>query len=1134
MAPPEKQRYLNGASTAAMKGGGGEENDEDGGNGMEGKLLQNVKAERDALRLQNDQLWKIIEKQRGIIHMLQTQLALNAPQEGGGGVGAVALAAGLHDSLVSAEIGGLPTPAASPLGPVAAPAGRRDRSMSERVHSATPEAEPGERVRSMSENREGRAAGMRRQSWERDYVLPAIAVQPPSRKTSSAIPGVSGPPEPPSAPASSHLRHHRQRSHSASSQPPPGVVLPPVPGASSGGALIRKSSGSSFSANVYEGSGAVGSSGMVGSKSSQVSVTSNTGVYEYDLDSPREQMSPTGSASHQVSPTPSYSQISEQPAPTSVPDRISQVGINRPRSSSGARQQRKLQQFTEIEESVQESTVEKTTSERGGKPVVPPKRPSASAESRRTRLEGSTRPHTGRGRLHDVSEHEAAGVPKAGSVPMLTNEVVALREDSLDASRTNLESLPGSQPVLSAFTMPSSRYQSDAFHLHEDEDDIDAKSQSKQALLDDQPIPSPPPPSDDILHPTRELGPDFSQMRPSSPAKPAKRPSVRRARTSTLEKTITATTATPTDIISPQIPRTQTPESTQVYQSMGTVERQTLTGSPKSSSPSPASPSLSRKSSLRGSPSDMHRRPSQPDISARGSEPGTPSGGSQQDLSSPTQPTPGPTSGVSDSNGDIAMDVTKRTDILAKTNLDIQVVGSHVRVNDKGKDFVGFIISVKDGSGNELWKVEKLYSDFLGLDAKLKAHQPRALVTKIGKLPDKALFNTYAPSKSDQRKIALELYLQHVKNVCRESRDLCEFLAMDIVESDKGKLKPKQTTSNRKEGYLFKKGKKIGGWKTRYFILQEDTLAYFESQRDRELLGAIKLKYAAVSSQSPSSSAMDPDYRHAFILTEFKKSVFSGNAAALDQISESKIAARHVLCAENDEERDDWVRCIGAAIQELRPDDTARRAVDLLGSNLAFGTMGASDASLNRSFVGSSRSELDEGKKDSGKKKRKDKKSKLGDDGGELSDSTSKDGTGPRNRDGTIGRSKDGQSTPPEGPYELSMSPVPMITSDDQPSFTLDPPNNTILSAPIPITPSSSTLDRVPSSHSPNSTLRSGTYPPPSQYPMMMGGSNPMMMAPPASPGPQRTIKNYVDDNERVLQQPVPPPLVAAEEGRGT
>lgn len=35
--------------------------------------------------------------------------------------------------------------------------------------------------------------------------------------------------------------------------------------------------------------------------------------------------------------------------------------------------------------------------------------------------------------------------------------------------------------------------------------------------------------------------------------------------------------------------------------------------------------------------------------------------------------------------------------------------------------------------------------------------------------------------------------------------------------------------TGQKEGYLTKRGKNFGGWKTRYFVLNENVLEYYES-----------------------------------------------------------------------------------------------------------------------------------------------------------------------------------------------------------------------------------------------------------------------------------------------------------------
>jgi len=106
----------------------------------------------------------------------------------------------------------------------------------------------------------------------------------------------------------------------------------------------------------------------------------------------------------------------------------------------------------------------------------------------------------------------------------------------------------------------------------------------------------------------------------------------------------------------------------------------------------------------------------------------------------------------------------------------------------------------------------------------LKAQRNRAISGRIGKLPDKALFSNNAPTKVDQRKVALEQYLQHIVSLpLEDASDLCEFLSTNVMDTKVYQL------SGQKEGYLTKRGKNFGGWKTRYFVLNESVLEYYES-----------------------------------------------------------------------------------------------------------------------------------------------------------------------------------------------------------------------------------------------------------------------------------------------------------------
>lgn len=114
-------------------------------------------------------------------------------------------------------------------------------------------------------------------------------------------------------------------------------------------------------------------------------------------------------------------------------------------------------------------------------------------------------------------------------------------------------------------------------------------------------------------------------------------------------------------------------------------------------------------------------------------------------------------------------------------------------------------------------------------DPQLRITQSRNVVNNIPRLPDKSLFSTNAPSKADARKVALELYLQQLFSLrIKDTRDLCEFLRTGMIE--RGSRKDGKE-AGWKEGYLTKRGKNFGGWKTRYFVLRGPVLEYFDTVR---------------------------------------------------------------------------------------------------------------------------------------------------------------------------------------------------------------------------------------------------------------------------------------------------------------
>lgn len=163
----------------------------------------------------------------------------------------------------------------------------------------------------------------------------------------------------------------------------------------------------------------------------------------------------------------------------------------------------------------------------------------------------------------------------------------------------------------------------------------------------------------------------------------------------------------------------------------------------------------------------------------------------------------------------------------------------------------------------------------------------------------------------------LENYLQTLINLPVKNNDeVIAFFTSDIMRETKQPV----MQVGHKEGYLTKRGKNFGGWKTRYFVLQGPVLEYYDCvrrfnlrdfpdiadrfhlpQRGGAHLGSITVTGAQIGRQQRSERTPTTDeekeYRHAFLIVEAKKGP-GGNHP------------RHVLCAESDEDRDSWVEIL--------------------------------------------------------------------------------------------------------------------------------------------------------------------------------------------------------------------------------
>jgi RalA-binding protein 1 len=83
----------------------------------------------------------------------------------------------------------------------------------------------------------------------------------------------------------------------------------------------------------------------------------------------------------------------------------------------------------------------------------------------------------------------------------------------------------------------------------------------------------------------------------------------------------------------------------------------------------------------------------------------------------------------------------------------VTVTNSSIRPNDRGKDVLSFVVMVDPGNQKESYLIEKLYSDVLGLDQRIRARYGKSIHKKIPHLPDGKLWRDHAPSRVDQRKV---------------------------------------------------------------------------------------------------------------------------------------------------------------------------------------------------------------------------------------------------------------------------------------------------------------------------------------------------------------------------------------------
>lgn len=272
---------------------------------------------------------------------------------------------------------------------------------------------------------------------------------------------------------------------------------------------------------------------------------------------------------------------------------------------------------------------------------------------------------------------------------------------------------------------------------------------------------------------------------------------------------------------------------------------------------------------------------------------------------------------VSEAYPDLLLPPNALPSILVKVVSSYHRLSRHSTLSLQGSDEEPiFTLGISSRSDlQQLWQVEKPIKSLPPLD-----HQLKKLSSFSGKLPDRALFNGHTSAKIHACRVGLEKYFEAILDTPMDEKTalvVCGYLSTHSAQAESsistgsdsqfsGDSPVSLGPGGRKikEGYLTKRGKNFGGWKARYFVLDEPTLRYYESPGG-PLLGSIRLQNAQIGRQnihhaaSPSRGAEDPDnhFRHAFLILEPKRKD-PGNHL------------RHVLCAESDADRDEWVTAL--------------------------------------------------------------------------------------------------------------------------------------------------------------------------------------------------------------------------------
>ncbi|KAI8354031.1 hypothetical protein BD560DRAFT_449680 [Blakeslea trispora] len=210
---------------------------------------------------------------------------------------------------------------------------------------------------------------------------------------------------------------------------------------------------------------------------------------------------------------------------------------------------------------------------------------------------------------------------------------------------------------------------------------------------------------------------------------------------------------------------------------------------------------------------------------------------------------------------------------------------SSITVKVKLFQHTSFTLSIVDKKcSTELWCLEKLYSEFLDLDATLKAVSSNNALLFYDK---SFLFFNNKSVDNKKRKLAIEEYFEQLFQSNIQDDALFLFLLK----------KP-----HLYQSYLTKRTK--FGWTRYFFILTDAQLLCFDRHDGQLFVKIIRLVPETQIGKQSNSTHVEESFRHAFVILN------KGNNS--------------ILCAKSDRERDKWVKALLKVIKAQKQSATRK------------------------------------------------------------------------------------------------------------------------------------------------------------------------------------------------------------------